>query len=165
MTIRLIFATSINRVIGNAGKIPWHIPEDMLRFKELTIGDTVVMGRKTWDSIPSKFKPLKDRVNIVLSRNTSLTIEGAIVYNNYDDIWKNHKDEDIWIIGGEQVYKDCIDKAEAIFVTRVFNEFEGDAFSPYVDPAVFELINTSSTQISINSHNLRYAFQTFVRIK
>ena len=163
MSIHLIFAASINNVIGSEGKIPWHIKEDLQRFRDLTMGSTVVMGRKTWDSIPESFKPLKYRKNIVLTKNKDLSIPGVLVYNDSDYILRNHKDEDIWVIGGEQLYKEWIDKADYIYATRVLHEYDGDAYAPYIDPSIWKLVEWNDNETIYMSNGIRYIYQTFDR--
>jgi dihydrofolate reductase len=130
-----------NGVIGVNGKLPFHLPKDMKRFKELTTGHIVVMGRKTWDSIPDNYKPLKDRDNYVLSHNTQLQANGFTILNNFTQIQKlceDNPDRQIFIIGGSELYKYLIRYAAVIYITQVFDNaktLEGDlvAFAPHIE--------------------------------
>ena len=98
MSISLIWAQAANGVIGADGTMPWHVPEDMAHFKELTLGSTVLMGRRTWESFPPRFRPLPDRRNVVLTRDPSWTADGAEVVHSLDDGLA--LDPSPWIIGG-----------------------------------------------------------------
>jgi dihydrofolate reductase len=129
--ITLIAACSKNRVIGKDNKLLWYLPNDLKRFKKLTIGKTVVMGRKTFESIG---KPLPNRKNIILSNNKDLLIEGCEIINSISDL---NLIEDLVIIGGEQIYKLFIDIADIIELTLIDKEFEGDAFFPQIDSNQF----------------------------
>lgn len=125
--VTIIVAHSSNRVIGINNTLPWHLPEDLKRFKEITTGKTVVMGRKTYESIG---KPLPNRTNVILS-NSSLKIDGCLVYNSPEDIIKDF--EDFVVIGGETVYKIFIPHADVIEATLIEKEFEGDTYFPAVE--------------------------------
>ena len=100
MTVGLIWAQSTSGVIGRDGAIPWHLPEDLARFKALTMGHTVVMGRRTWDSLPERFRPLPGRRNIVLTRNGAVDATGAEVMGSMDEALV---DEPTWVIGGSEM--------------------------------------------------------------
>ena len=138
--INLIYAISQNGIIGNAGSIPWSIPADLKRFSELTRGDIVIMGRKTWESLPKKFRPLPDRDNIVVSTNRNYSAvdatvvkccstarELAFIRAEHDNV------KDIWIIGGESVYDSFAPIADHHYVTYVHEEYPGDARGPCLD--------------------------------
>ena len=125
--ITLIAACSKNRAIGKDNKLLWHLPNDLKRFKRLTTGKTVVMGRKTFESIG---KPLPNRKNIVLTTNKDLLIEGCEVITSISEL---NLIEDIVIIGGEQIYKLFIDLADIIELTLIDKYFDGDAFFPEID--------------------------------
>lgn len=129
----LIYACSDNGVIGNKGKIPWHIPEDFKHFRETTMSHPVLMGRKTWDSLPEEFKPLPGRVNFVLSRNTKQTTFDHIQFQslpNAVEYFAVNGVEDVWVIGGAEIYKHILPMASTVVVTEVHGQFEGDAFAP-----------------------------------
>lgn len=126
--ISLIAALSEDRVIGNKGKIPWHISEDMRRFKNLTTGHVVIMGRKTFESIG---KPLTNRTNIIITRDKNYKVKGAIVCHSLDEAIKNSKlSDEIFIIGGGQIYQEAIKFADKLYLTIVKGNFEGDTFFP-----------------------------------
>src|SRR5512135_1655632 len=99
--VGLVWAQSTSGVIGRGGDIPWRVPEDLARFKEVTMGHTVVMGRRTWESLPAPVRPLPGRRNVVLSRRPDFAADGAEVVGSLDDALS---DPDTWIIGGEQIY-------------------------------------------------------------
>lgn len=129
--ISLIVAKSKHNVIGDKGRIPWHIPNDLKRFKELTTGKTVIMGRKTFESLPEEYKPLPNRVNIVLSTDKTYQTNCCIVTNDLTKaLRKAGNDKEVFIIGGEQVYKEGLKYADKIYVTEVDGEFKGDAYFP-----------------------------------
>ncbi len=129
-----IVAVGKNWEIGRDGKLLAHIPEDMKFFRETTSGKVVVMGRKTFESLPQK--PLKNRVNIVLTRNRAFEATGVIVVGGLDEllsVLRKYKQEDIFIIGGGQVYADLLPYCDKIYVTRIEKEFVADTFFPNLD--------------------------------
>lgn len=133
MTIKLIAAVASNNTIGFENTIPWHIPEDLNRFKELTLNHNVLMGRKTWESLPERFRPLPNRNNMVLTRDVNYVAPGALVINNLDYILDNFKETDIvWIIGGESLYRKALPYVSEMEITRIHHEFEGDTFLPNI---------------------------------
>lgn len=139
--IILIVAASENNVIGNGGKIPWRISEDLKRFNDVTRGHKVVMGRKTYYSLPEKYRPLPERENIILSRSEDLKKNANIqVFSSIDDVLKYVEDEKTFIIGGESVYKDFMDYAKMLDITRVHRSVEGDTFFPEVDYNLWKLV-------------------------
>lgn len=128
--IAIIAAVSENGVIGVDNKLPWYIPDDLKRFKRLTNGNTVIMGRKTYESIG---KPLPGRVNIVVSRNKDLQIPGCLVVNSIvQAIKKAGKDKDVFIIGGGEIYNSGFIYADKIYLTKVHQEVEGDTTFPEI---------------------------------
>ena len=130
--IIFIVAMANNGVIGKNGKLPWHYPEDLQRFKALTMGSPIVMGRKTWDSLP--IKPLPGRINIVLTRNYDFQCPDVQVYDNLKNIiWDYKGHEKIYVIGGAQIFEDYFDYADVIEVTHINKDFEGDVFFPCID--------------------------------
>lgn len=126
--ISIIVAVSENNVIGVDNKLPWYISEDLKRFKTLTLGNTVIMGRKTYESIG---KPLNDRVNIIISRDKGLTIPGCIVVDSVEKaIRKSEKNKEIFIIGGGEIYKNSLNFVDRVYMTRVHQEVGGDTTFP-----------------------------------
>lgn len=134
MLISLIVAHSSNRVIGIDGQLPWHIPDDLKYFKAITIGKPIIMGRKTFDSIG---KPLPGRLNIIITKNTDLSIEECVVVNNLEaaiseatNFFKTQdtEQEEIFIIGGAQIFKQSMEFVNKIYITEVHAEYAGDVF-------------------------------------
>ncbi len=134
MVISLIVAHSSNRVIGIDGQLPWHIPDDLKYFKAITIGKPIIMGRKTFDSIG---KPLPGRLNIIITKNTDLIIEECVVVNNLEAAiteaknylkMQDSEQEEIFIIGGAQIFKQSMQFVNKIYITEVHAEYAGDVF-------------------------------------
>jgi len=126
--IGLVWAQSANGVIGRDGTLPWHLPEDMAHFKSLTAGATVLMGRRTWESLPPRFRPLPGRRNLVLSRTPQDGVE------TFPDLASalGAVSGDVWVIGGEAVYKAALPFADRIEVTEIRETFDGDTYAPDV---------------------------------
>jgi dihydrofolate reductase len=137
--IAIIAALGANsRAIGRENKLLWHIPEDMKRFKELTSGHPVIMGRKTWESLPEKFRPLPARVNIVVTRDLTYSTKGASLAGSLEEaIAKARSAEgasEIFIIGGGQLYAEALPFTDRLYLTLVEDDKEGDVLFPaYVD--------------------------------
>ena len=136
MKIAMIVAMDESGFIGKDGSLPWRMSSDLRRFKDLTSGDgfnAVVMGRKTWDSLPGQYRPLPDRTNIVMSRDSGLQIDGAEVAL-YDgravEIGYSEGCDELWVIGGAEIYELMIRRCEEIHVTTVHTSVEGDARFP-----------------------------------
>lgn len=130
-TIGMIWAQTPSGVIGKDNDMPWHVPEDLAHFKRVTMGHPVIMGRKSWDALPEKWRPLPGRRNIVLTRNRSWQAEGAVVMHSLDEALSATPDEaELWIIGGEKVFVDAASVATLALVTELDLEVEGDAFAP-----------------------------------
>ena len=124
--ITLILAIADNGVIGRNGAIPWRISDDLKRFKQLTLGKPVVMGRKTWDSLPKK--PLPERTNIVVTRQPGWKGEGAIAASSLDDaLAQAAQAAEVMVIGGAEIYRAALSRAQRIELTEVHRPFEGDA--------------------------------------
>lgn len=129
MTISLIAAMGRNRVIGNKGKLPWHMPADMKYYREKTKGKPIIMGRKTFDSMDNK--PLPSRINIIITHDKNYKAEGAIVVHSADDALKAAGDvEEIMVIGGQKIFEQFMGKADRIYLTIIDGNFEGDTFFP-----------------------------------
>ena len=158
MTVGLIWAQSTSGVIGRDGAIPWHLPEDLARFKTLTMGHTVVMGRRTWDSLPTRFRPLPGRRNIVMTRNRGFEAPGAEVVGSIDDAI----DDQTWVIGGSEIYHLALPAATRCEVTEVDIDLrleDDDALAPVLDES---WIGTSGDWQDSTS-GLRYRFHSFLR--
>ena len=158
MTVGLIWAQSTSGVIGRDGAIPWHLPEDLARFKTLTMGHTVVMGRRTWDSLPARFRPLPGRRNVVLTRNSGFEAPGAEVVGSIDDA----TDDQTWVIGGSEIYHLALPAATRCEVTEVEIDLrleDDDVLAPVLDES---WIGTSGDWQD-SSSGLRYRFHSFLR--
>ena len=135
MELGLIFARSRNGVIGKAGALPWHLPEDLAHFKRLTAGCPVIMGRKTWDSLPERFRPLPGRTNIVVTRQSEWRTQGATRAGSLPEavaLCAGHPRA--WVIGGAEIYAQALALAQTAEVTEIEADFEGDAFAPRLGP-------------------------------
>ncbi|MGV9364007.1 dihydrofolate reductase [Amycolatopsis sp. NPDC003731] len=126
--IGLIWAQSANGVIGRDGELPWHLPEDLKHFREVTAGATVLMGRRTWESLPPRFRPLPGRRNLVLSRTPQDGVE------TFADLASALAavEGDLWVIGGAAVYRAALPFADRVVVTELRKSFEGDTHAPEV---------------------------------
>lgn len=131
MPVILIAALSKNRCIGREGKVPWNLPDDLRHFRELTMGHTVVMGRKTWESIPEKFRPLPGRKNAVLTRKFGYRLpEGVERFLTLSDALKGRGDETVYIIGGAEIYAQALSIANRLELTLIDETIDGDAYFP-----------------------------------
>lgn len=138
MTVYAIAAIGENRAIGKDGDLPWNLPDDMKFFKHTTINQVVIMGRKNFESIPEKYRPLPNRINIVISRNKDFFAKGALVYNSVEgalNFCKTEGHQAAFIIGGGEIYSLALDKqlVDIMYLTRVHHAFEADAFFPEID--------------------------------
>jgi dihydrofolate reductase len=142
-SLALIAALAENRAIGKDGKLPWRLKGDMAHFQELTQGHPVIMGRKTWESIPEKFRPLPGRTNVVITRDAEYRAEGARVARTFPEALSLAKDADgsdeIFAIGGTQVYECALPFASRLYLTLVEGSFEGDVFFPPYEDFTREL--------------------------
>ena len=133
--LHLIYARAANGVIGKDGGLPWRLPEDMAHFKRTTSGHPVIMGRKTWDSLPPNFRPLPGRTNIVVTRQPDWGAEGAMRASSIDDaLALCPSDSDAWVIGGAQIYRESLPLAHTAVVTEIDADFDGDAHAPPLGP-------------------------------
>lgn len=140
--IILIAAVAQNRVIGRDNQLLWHIPADMAHFKQLTAGQTVIMGRKTWESLPPRFRPLPGRRNIVITRQAAYPAEGAEVANSLEIALKMASTaKTVFIIGGEQIYRQALPLATQLEITEVALSPEGDAWFPEILPQDWQEIS------------------------
>jgi dihydrofolate reductase len=131
--IGLIWAQATGGVIGREGAIPWRLPEDQAHFRACTAGATVVMGRRTWDSLPARFRPLPDRRNVVLSRAPGWSAPGAEAAGALADALALTGEADVWVIGGAAVYAEALPLADRVERTEVDLELAGDTFAPLLD--------------------------------
>ena len=160
MALNLIFARARNGVIGKDNTLPWHLPEDLAHFKQTTLGQPVVMGRKTWESLPPKFRPLPGRTNIVVTRQQGWHAEGASVVHSIEEaLTLCPHESQVWVIGGAEVYAQALPLAMRAVVTEIDADFEGDAFAPVFDASWTE--TERRTQVAANG--LTYSFVTLHR--
>nr|AIA16117.1 Dihydrofolate reductase [uncultured bacterium]AIA16342.1 Dihydrofolate reductase [uncultured bacterium] len=150
-------AVAKNGVIGGGNDLPWYFPEDLKHFKEITMGKTVLMGRKTYDSIFKRLgKPLPGRKNVVITRDQNgVYPEGVLVFNDPEAAVAALPNEDIYVIGGAQIYSLFLPKAEKMFMTHVHKEYPGDAFFPEVNWDEWE-------KIEEEPHD-QYTYSTYIR--
>lgn len=160
MALNLIFARSRNGVIGKDNTLPWHLPEDLAHFKQTTLGQPVLMGRKTWESLPPKFRPLPGRTNLVMTRQTNWLAEGAVVAHAIKDALQLcPANAQVWVIGGAEVYAQAMPLATRAVVTEIDADFEGDAFAPTFDGSWQETERTSHTA----ANGLRFSLVNLTR--
>ena len=161
MPLHLIYARSRNQVIGQQGGLPWHLPEDLAHFKRTTLGQPVIMGRITWESLPAAFRPLPGRTNVVVSRQPHFVASGAQVATSLQAAIKLFPtDQVVWLIGGAQLYAQAMPMASRLVVTEIDADFEGDAFAPTVDPALWHETQRSS---HVSAQGLRFSVVTYER--
>lgn len=163
MSLTLIWAQASNGVIGADGTMPWHVPEDLAHFKELTMGSAVIMGRRTWESFPERFRPLPGRRNIVLTRDPSWSADGAEAVHSLPDALA--LDPSPWIIGGAQLFAATLERAARLEVTEIDGSFDGDTYAQAIDPSVWMLTPLTDAAPWLTSRTgLRYRFLTYARI-
>ena len=153
----IIAAVARNRVIGRDNQLIWNIPEDMAHFRALTTGHTVIMGRKTWESLPPRFRPLPGRRNIVVSRQAGYTAPGAEVADSLENALKLALTATVvFIIGGEQIYRQAMAFADRMEITEVDLEPEGDAWFPEIVAAEWEkTAKTDGASFSFTTYRRR----------
>lgn len=164
MKVSLIVAAAENHVIGKDNDLIWHLPKDMKYFKETTQGHFVIMGRKNFESIPHKYRPLPNRTNVVITRQTSYTAEDCIVVNSLEEaIQKANEanDNEPFIIGGGEIYRlameaDLVDK---IYLTRVHKTYEGDTFFPELNDK-WKLVSSEKIKAD-EKHKSDFSFEVY----
>ena len=164
MKLKLIYARAANGVIGLNNQMPWHLPEDLAHFKRTTLGSPVLMGRKTWESIPAKFRPLPGRANLVMTRQTDWQADGALMVHSLEEgitLAQAHCPEgkDLWVMGGAEIYAQAAAIADEAVVTEIEQDFEGDANAPELDATWHETSRESHTAAS----GLKFSFVTYQR--
>ena len=134
--ITIVAAVARNGCIGKDGAVPWRIPEDMQRYRAITMGKVVVMGRKTWESIPEKYRPLAGRTNVVVTRQDEYPLPpGVERFAALAAALAAHAADDVVVNGGAEIYAQAMDRADALDVTHVHRDVDGDTFFPTIDPA------------------------------
>ncbi|HWA30606.1 MAG TPA: dihydrofolate reductase [Rhizomicrobium sp.] len=160
-TVSLVLARADNGVIGANNAIPWRIPEDMKRFKAITMGKPIVMGRKTWDSFPKK--PLPGRTNIVITRDRGWKADGAVVVHSLEMALARAESEhpsEIAVIGGAEIYKLALPHADIVYLTEVRADAKGDVSLPPFDPALW---HETAREDHATPDGLRYSYVTLTR--
>lgn len=156
--INLIYARAANGVIGKDNAMPWHLPEDLAHFKHLTQGWPVIMGRKTWDSLPPRFRPLPGRTNVVITRQPGWHEAGAQPAASLASaLAQCGESEEVWIIGGAQIYALAEPLAERVEVTEIAQDFDGDAFALPLSNAWRE----TAREAHVSGNGLPFSFVTF----
>ena len=157
--VGLVWAQSTSGVIGRGGDIPWRVPEDLARFKQVTMGHTVVMGRRTWNSLPAAVRPLPGRRNVVLSRQTDFMADGAEVV---DSLEQALTEPETWVIGGAQIYQLALPRATRCEVTEVdigLPRDDDDALAPVLDQTWLG----ETGEWLVSRSGLRYRFHSYHR--
>ena len=167
MALHLIYARARNGVIGLKGQMPWHLPEDLAHLKKTTLGCPVIMGRKTWDSIPAKFRPLPGRQNIVVTRQNDWKITQNLGSAQNPTVLQatslpaaialNPPGQDVWVLGGAEIYAQALPLAQSAVITEIDANVEGDAFAPVLGPAWVETARSSP----ISRDGLVFSFVTY----
>jgi dihydrofolate reductase len=156
--LHLIYARACKGVIGHKGQLPWHLPEDLAHFKRVTLGQPVIMGRKTWDSLPAKFRPLPGRLNIVITRQNNWQASGALRADSIPEAMRLCGDApDAWVIGGAEIYRQAAPMASTAVVTEIDADVEGDAFAPELGAGWQEMQREPHTSAS----GLVFSFVTY----
>jgi dihydrofolate reductase len=158
--VGLIWAEAHDRVIGADGGMPWDVPEDLAHFREVTMGCPVIMGRRTWESFPERFRPLPGRRNIVVTRNESWAADGAERAASLDAALDLAADAGtVWVIGGGQLYRDAIARADVLEVTQLDLPVAGDTHAPETG----EWRTAAAGDWALSRTGIRYRFLTLVR--
>jgi len=159
--VSLIAAVAANRVIGKDNQLLWHLPEDMRHFRETTRGKPVIMGRRTWESLPDSFRPLPGRHNIVVSRNPAYQASGASLCASLEDaLLKAGDAAEVFVIGGAELYRQAMPLARRLYLTEIEESFAGDVLFPEVPPQEWEEI---SRQAQRGSTGLVFSFAVYQR--
>ncbi|MFL9837246.1 dihydrofolate reductase [Flavobacterium sp. ST-75] len=161
MTITLIAAAAENNALGKDNQMIWHLPDDFKRFKQLTSGHYIIMGRKTFDSLPGM---LPNRTHVIITRQQDYTAENCIIANSLEEAIKAcPQDEEVFVIGGGEIYKQSLPFADKIELTRVHGTTpEADAFFPEIDPNKWELTE-KVYHPKDDKHKFDFTFETFVK--
>ncbi|MBS1219986.1 MAG: dihydrofolate reductase [Proteobacteria bacterium] len=161
MKLGLIYARARNGVIGKAGGLPWHLPQDLAHFKRLTLGCPVIMGRRTWDSLPARFRPLPGRRNVVVSRNAELQAQGAEIAADLETALARVAEAPrAFVIGGAQLYAQALPMAHTLVLTEIDADLDGDAFFPAWERSQFEQTGSAG---AVTAAGVPYRFVTYRR--
>jgi dihydrofolate reductase len=161
VSVSLVWAQGRGGVIGAGGRLPWHLPEDLALFRRLTTGSTVVMGRRTWESLPERFRPLPGRTNVVLTTDPGWTADGARRAGSVAEVLDGG--EDLWVIGGGAVYAAFLPHADRLVVTDVDLDVPGDTWAPPIGPEWTPEARDPAEGWHPSSSGPRYAVTTYAR--
>jgi len=162
MKIALVVVVDENNGIGKNNKLLCHLPADLKRFKELTVGHSIIMGRKTFESLPNG--PLPNRRNIILTQSADYKAKNCVIAHSVKQALKNIEDEEIaFIIGGEQIYKAFIDIAKLLYITKIHHKFDADAFFPEIDNSKWKLTEHEDKKPD-DKNKFSFSFRTYLRI-
>ena len=162
MSVQLIWAQARDRVIGADGTLPWRLPEDMALFRELTTGGTVVMGRRTWESLPERFRPLPGRTNVVLTSDPEWSADGASRAGSVAEVLDAH--DSLWVIGGGAVYTAFLPHADRLVVTEVDLRVDGDTWAPDLGPEWQRTDRRPDEGWAESATGLGYAVSEYARV-
>lgn len=163
--ISFVVAMDENRVIGANGRLPWRLPADMRRFRELTIGHPVLMGRKTYESLPKRFRPLPGRENIILTRQSGYDAPGCQVYHTLEDALAALTDaQEVMVIGGAELFEQLLPLADRLYLTLVHGRHAGDVFFPPLDEAAWAEVSREKHPADAE-HALSFSFVTVERAR
>ena len=167
MPLHLIYARARNGVIGFKGQMPWHLPEDLAHLKKTTLGCPVLMGRKTWDSIPAKFRPLPGRTNVVVTRQAGWKSAQSLSATQAANVLQAASlqqavslcdgAQDVWVLGGAEIYAQALPMASTAVITEIDGDFEGDAFAPVLGPTWIETARSNP----MSRDGLAFSFVTY----
>lgn len=161
--IKLIVAKASNNVIGDKNNLIWHLPNDLKHFKNLTTGHPIIMGRKTYESLG---RPLPNRTNIIITRDQNFIDDQIIITHSLEQAFAkaNEIQEDVFVIGGGEIYKQAMEYVDVIYLTEVHHEFNGDTYFPEIDEESFEEVERVH-HMKDEKHPYSYSFITYKRIK
>jgi len=155
----IVVARARNGVIGIENRLPWHLPEDLKHFKALTTGNAVIMGRKTWESLPPKFRPLPGRLNIVVTRDRGYVADGATVAHSLPAAVAAAGEHKAFVIGGAEIYAQALPLATRLEITEVDADIPGDAFFPALDAAAWR---EAARETHRSSNGLGFSFVSYL---
>jgi dihydrofolate reductase len=158
--IAIIAALASNRVIGRGNRLPWHLPDDLRHFKRLTLGRPIIMGRRTWESLPGL---LPHRTHVVVTRDPDYRAKGAVVVRSLEEALAVAGGEEALVVGGAQLYALALPRASRLYLTLVDAQVEGDAFFPEIDPAAWREV-AREPHAADERHAYPFAFVTLERI-
>jgi dihydrofolate reductase len=160
--VGMVWAQARGGVIGYDGSLPWHLPEDLALFRQLTLGGTVVMGRRTWESLPERFRPLPGRANVVLTSDPTWAADGARRAGSVAEVLDENAS--VWVIGGGAVYAAFLPHADRLVVTEVDTHVEGDTWAPAIGAEWTRTDRTPDDGWSISATGLGYAVSEYARV-